>query len=253
IIKLNEGKALIFDTDENYEFDFDKMRKMVSPKTKAFMLNNPVNPTGKVYSERTLRQLSDFILENNLFLISDEIYEDLIYKGKMFSPGSIKEMKEKTVTLSGFSKSYAMTGWRIGYMVAPEDIIKAANKVQQQTLTCAPSVSQYAALNALDDEDDVIEMRNVFNKRRMLALSLLKEIDGINVYEPEGAFYIFPGYNKDIKSSELAMDLLNNQNVIITPGLPFGAEKHFRISYATSDDVITEGISRIKKYFNSKN
>ncbi len=253
IIKLNEGKALIFDTDENYEFDFDKMRKMVSPKTKAFMLNNPVNPTGKVYSERTLRQLSDFILENNLFLISDEIYEDLIYKGKMFSPGSINEMKEKTVTLSGFSKSYAMTGWRIGYMVAPEDIIKAANKVQQQTLTCAPSVSQYAALNALDDEDDVIEMRNVFNKRRMLALSLLKEIDGINVYEPEGAFYIFPGYNKDIKSSELAMDLLNNQNVIITPGLPFGAEKHFRISYATSDDVITEGISRIKKYFNSKN
>ncbi len=253
IIKLNEGKAVTTPTDENYEFDFDQMKKIISPKTKVFMLNNPVNPTGKVYSEKSLRQLSDFIIENDLYLISDEIYEDLIYKGKMFSPASIGEMKERTVTLSGFSKSYAMTGWRIGYMVANEDIIKASNKVQQQTLTCAPSVSQYAALDALDDEEDVINMRNIFNKRRERAISLLREIDDISFYEPEGAFYIFPGYGMDKSADKLSMELLDKENVIVTPGDPFGASKHFRISYATSEDVISTGINNIKDYFKKMN
>ncbi len=249
IVKLNEGKALITQTDENYEFDFDQMKKLVSPKTKVFMLNNPVNPTGKVYSEKSLRQLSDFIIENGLYLISDEIYEDLVYKGRMFSPGSIEEMKERTITLSGFSKSYAMTGWRVGYMVASEEIIKASNKVQQQTLTCAPSVSQYAAIDALDDEDDVVSMRNIFNKRRELAISLLREIDGISFYEPEGAFYIFPGYSMNKSADDLSMELLEKENVIVTPGDPFGAAKHFRISYATSEDVISKGINNINEYF----
>ncbi len=250
IVKINGGKNIIFETDNNYEFDFDSMKKYVSPKTKAFLLNNPVNPTGKVYSEKSLRKLSDFIIENDLYLISDEIYEDLIYKGKMFSPGSIEEMKNRTVTVSGFSKSYAMTGWRIGYMVAPEDIIKAANKIQQQTLTCAPSISQYAALKALDDEKSIIEMKNEFNKRRELIISMLKEIDNLSLYEPEGAFYVFPEYKVNKKSNDLAMDLLEKENVIVTPGEPFGAENHFRISYATSEETIKEGISRIANYFN---
>ena len=249
IIKLNEGKTITVPTDENYEMDFDAMRKYVSPRTKAFMFNNPVNPTGKVYSEKSLRELSDFILENNLYLISDEIYEDLVYKGKMFSPGSIEEMREKTITVSGFSKSYAMTGWRIGYMVAEKSIIKAANKVQQQTMTCAPSISQYAALRALDDEDSVETMKAEFMKRRDLTVSMIREIDGLTLYEPEGAFYAFPGYDAAMGDSELALDLLDKQNVIVTPGGPFGSSKHFRISYATSQDTIKEGISRIGKYF----
>ncbi|WMT50811.1 MAG: pyridoxal phosphate-dependent aminotransferase [Ferroplasma sp.] len=251
IIKLNGGKTVTVPTDEDYEMDFDSMRKFVSPKTKVFMFNNPVNPTGKVYSEKSLRKLSDFILENDLYLLSDEIYEDLVYKGKMFSPGSIEEMREKTITLSGFSKSYAMTGWRIGYMVADQSIIKAANKVQQQTLTCAPSVSQYAALKALDDENSVETMKAEFMKRRDLTVSLLSEIDGLSLYEPEGAFYAFPGYSSNKNDVELAMDLLDKQNVIVTPGSPFGAWKHFRISYAASEDTIREGISRIDKYFKS--
>ena len=251
IIKLNQGKMITVPTDENYEFDFQEMRKYISPKTKAFMFNNPVNPTGKVYSEKSLRALADFILENDLYLISDEIYEDLIYKGRMFSPGSIEEMKDKTVTLSGFSKSYAMTGWRIGYMVAPLDIIKAANKVQQQTLTCAPSISQYGAMKALEDEESVAKMRQEFAKRRDLTVSLLKEIDGITLYEPEGAFYAFPGYSTEKADDKLSMELLEKYNVIVTPGSPFGAPGHFRISYATSQDVIREGIGRIEKYFNN--
>ena len=249
IIKLNEGKTITVPTDENYEMDFDAMRKYVSPRTKAFMFNNPVNPTGKVYSEKSLRELSDFILENNLYLISDEIYEDLVYKGKMFSPGSIEEMRDKTITVSGFSKSYAMTGWRIGYMVAEKSIIKAANKVQQQTMTCAPSISQYAALRALDDKDSIETMKAEFMKRRDLTVSMIREIDGLTLYEPEGAFYAFPGYDAAMDDSELAMDLLDKQNVIVTPGGPFGSSKHFRISYAASQDTIKEGISRIGKYF----
>ena len=252
IIKLNQGKMVTIPTDENYELDFDSLGKYVSPKTRVFMLNNPVNPTGKVYSEKSLRKLSDFIIENNLYLISDEIYEDLVYKGKMFSPGSIEEMKERTVTLSGFSKSYAMTGWRIGYMVAPVDVIKAANKVQQQTLTCAPSISQYGAMKALEDEESVTKMKKEFEKRRNLAVSLLKEINDLSFYEPEGAFYIFPGYSIDRPDDAISLDLLEKQNVIVTPGSPFGAEKHFRISYATSEDVIREGIGRIGKYFNGQ-
>jgi aspartate aminotransferase len=251
IIKLNGGKTITVPTDENYEMDFDSMKKFVSPKTKVFMFNNPVNPTGKVYSEKSLRKLSDFILENDLYLLSDEIYEDLVYRGKMFSPGSIEEMRERTITLSGFSKSYAMTGWRIGYMVADQSIIKAANKVQQQTLTCAPSISQYAALKALDDENSVETMKAEFMKRRDLTVSLLSEIDGLNLYEPEGAFYAFPGYSEDKNDGDLALDLLEKQNVIVTPGSPFGAWKHFRISYAASEDTIREGISRIGKYFKS--
>jgi aspartate aminotransferase len=251
IIKLNQGKMITVPTDENYELDFDMLRKYVSPKTKVFMFNNPVNPTGKVYSEKSLRELSDFVLENNLYLISDEIYEDLIYKGKMFSPGSIEEMKEKTVTLSGFSKSYAMTGWRIGYMVAPTDIIKAANKVQQQTMTCAPSISQYAAMRALDDDESIARMKKEFEKRRKLAVSMLKEINNLSLYEPEGAFYAFPGYSADKPDDKVSMELLEKYNVIVTPGSPFGSEKHFRISYATSEDVIKEGITRIGKYFNT--
>lgn len=251
IIKLNQGKMITVPTDENYEFDFQEMKKYISPKTKAFMFNNPVNPTGKVYSEKSLRALADFILENDLYLISDEIYEDLIYKGRMFSPGSIEEMKDKTVTLSGFSKSYAMTGWRIGYMVGPLDIIKAANKVQQQTLTCAPSISQYGAMKALEDEESVAKMRQEFAKRRDLTVSLLREIDGITLYEPEGAFYAFPGYSAEKPDDKLSMELLEKYNVIVTPGSPFGAPGHFRISYATSQDVIREGIGRIGKYFNN--
>ncbi|EQB68146.1 MAG: hypothetical protein AMDU4_FER2C00321G0001 [Ferroplasma sp. Type II] len=252
IIKLNQGKMVTVPTDENYELDFDSLGKYVSPKTRVFMLNNPVNPTGKVYSEKSLRKLSDFIIENNLYLISDEIYEDLVYKGKMFSPGSIEEMKDRTVTLSGFSKSYAMTGWRIGYMVAPVDVIKAANKVQQQTLTCAPSISQYGAMKALENEESVTKMKMEFEKRRNLAVSLLKEINDLSFYEPEGAFYIFPGYSIDRSDDAISLDLLEKQNVIVTPGSPFGAEKHFRISYATSEDVIREGIGRIGKYFNGQ-
>jgi aspartate aminotransferase len=250
IIRLAGGKVIPVGTDENYDFDFSAMRKFMNPRTRALVFSNPTNPTGKVYSEKMIRELSDFILENNLYLISDEIYEDIIFEGRAFSPASIPEMADHTVTVSGFSKSHAMTGWRIGYMTGPEDIIRASNKIQQQTITCASSIAQYAALEALKDEKSPIAMTQKFRERRDLIYKLITEGGLLEVRKPEGAFYIFPGYEgKD--SETVASDLLDREGVVVTPGSAFGVqgENHLRISFAASNETITEGMERINSYF----
>lgn len=250
IVRLHGGKAITSPTDENYGFDFDDMRKLVTPRTKMIIFSNPTNPTGKVYSEKEIRALVDFALENNLYLVSDEIYEDLVFEGKMFSPASIPEMFEKTITISGFSKSYAMTGWRIGYMIADEKIIKAANKVQQQTITCAPSVSQYAAVAAINDRETPRKFKEAFSKRRDLVYSLISESSSLHMRKPEGAFYAFVKYDLDEPSDSYTERLLNEKLVVVTPGSAFGnqGEHHFRLSFATDDDTIREGIARIREF-----
>lgn len=250
ITKLAGAVPVSVPTDNDYEIDLDEAAKLVNPRTKLFILNSPSNPTGKVYSERSIRRLSDFILENDLFLLTDEIYEDLIFEGKHFSPASIPELSERTLTINGFSKNYAMTGWRIGYLQGPEDIIKSCTKMQGQSLTCAPSISQYAALEALKSEKEVFEFRDAFRRRRDLVMKLLGEIDSLSVRKPEGTFYAFPEYHLSMDTEKFCMDLLNEKQVIVTPGTAFGksGKNHFRISFATSDDVITEGLGRLKEF-----
>ncbi len=250
ITKLAGAKPVYVPTDSDYEIDLDGASRLVTPKTKTFLFNSPANPTGKVYSEKSIRKLSDFIIENDLVLISDEIYEDLIFEGKHFSPASIEEMRDRTLTVSGFSKSYAMTGWRIGYIQGPVEIISQCNRIQQQSLTCAPSVSQYAALEALRSDTEVIEFREAFRRRRDLVLKLLSEIDSISVKKPEGTFYAFPSFESSLDTGSFCTDLLNEKQVIVTPGTAFGnaGEKHFRLSFATSDEVIEQGISRIREF-----
>lgn len=255
ITKLSGGVPVFLKTTDDYEFDEDRTRRSFNDKTKAFILNNPLNPAGKVYSERSLRRLADIILENkNIYLISDETYEDIIYEGKMFSPASIPEMAERTVTINGFSKSYAMTGWRIGYMTGPEELMKAANRIQEHTMTCASSVSQYAALAALDDTETPKILKETFLKRRDLVIDLLSESGSLSFYKPEGTFYIFPSYNAIKDSNKFAIDLLEKKHVVVTPGSAFGAqgEFHFRISYATSLETIREGIPLIVKYIDEE-
>ena len=251
IIRLAGGKAIPVRTDENYDFDFHDMRKYVNPRTKALVFSNPTNPTGKVYSEKKIRELSDFILENNLYLISDEIYEDIIFEGKPFSPASIPEMAEHTITVSGFSKSHAMTGWRIGYMTGPSDIIKASNKIQQQTITCASSIAQYAALEALRDEESPRKMTAIFRERRDLIYGIISESDSLRVRKPEGAFYIFPEYQGSKDSETVSSELLDKEGIVVTPGSAFGSqgERHLRISFATSNDTIMGGMEKINAYF----
>lgn len=250
IVRLHGGKAVTPQTDENYGYDIDELRKYVTPRSRLLFICNPSNPTGKVFTEKEIREISDFVLENNLYLVSDEIYEDLIFEGKMFSPASIPEMSGRTVTISGFSKSYAMTGWRIGYMVADEEIIKASNKIQQQTLTCAPSVSQYAALAAIKDRETPARFREAFRKRKDLVQGLISESDSLSMRNPEGAFYAFIRYGGDEPSDSFSSRLLDEKFVVVTPGSAFGAqgENHIRLSFAADDETIREGIARIRQF-----
>ena len=249
IMKLYGAKPVPVRSDEDYDIDFDELRKMTSPRTKALIYSSPSNPTGKVFSEKLLRKLSDYIIENDMILIADEIYEDIIFEGKPFSPASIPEMFDRTVTVNGFSKSHAMTGWRIGYMVANESIIKASDKIQQQTITCAPSVSQYAALAALEDKKSPKDFRDKFLHRRDLVRKLLSN-SSLKSRNPEGAFYAFPQYHLDINSEKFCNLLLERKNVIVTPGSAFGEQgkNHFRLSFATDDETIMEGIERIIRF-----
>lgn len=250
IVRLHGAKVLPSPTDSNYSFDMDDMRKLVTPRTRMVIISNPTNPTGRVYSEKELRELSDFVLEHDLYLLSDEIYEDLIFEGKMFSPASMEEMFNRTITVGGFSKSYAMTGWRIGYMVADENIIKASNKIQQQTITCAPSISQYASLAAVRDRETPKKFNEVFRKRRDLVHKLISESSSLSMRKPDGTFYAFVKYEGKELSDLFAEKLLNEKLVVVTPGSAFGnqGEYHFRLSFATDDETIKEGISRIRQF-----
>ncbi len=253
IVRLYGGKVITVPTTDDYEFDFDQMEKLVSPRTRMVILSNPTNPTGKVYAEKALRDLSDFVLKHGLYLVSDEIYEDLIYEGRMFSPASIPEMFPKTITLSGFSKSCAMTGWRIGYMVAPDEIIKASNKIQQQTMTCASSISQYGALAALSDRESPAKFREIFRSRRDNVYKLISETEGISMRKPEGAFYAFVKYENRIPSEDFCEKALEKSGIVITPGSAFGnqGEYHFRLSFATDNDTIRDGIAELGRFVHS--
>ncbi len=250
IVKLYGGVPRGVKTNADYSFDYEALEKAVDGKTKALIFSNPCNPTGKVYGENEIRKLCDFVIEHGLYLISDEIYEDLSFEKRPFSPASIPEMADKTITLSGFSKSYAMTGWRIGYMLANPEIIRASDIIQQQTMTCATSVSQYAAIAALDDRETPRRFRDAFMKRRDLIMKSLSGIDGLSFVKPEGAFYLFPEYDLEMTSNDMSMKLLEDVQVIVTPGSAFGeqGEKHFRISYATSDENIIEGSRKIGEF-----
>lgn len=250
IARLHGAKVLTSPTDSNYSFDFDDMRKLVTPRTRMIMVSNPTNPTGKVYTEKEMRALSDFVLENNMYLLSDEIYEDLIFEGKAFSPASREEMFSRTITMGGFSKSYAMTGWRVGYMVADEEIIKGSNKIQQQTITCAPSISQYAALAAINDLETPRKFNEIFRKRRDMVYDLISKSEGLSMRKPEGTFYAFVKYKGDLPSDKFSEKLLTEKLVVVTPGSAFGeqGEYHFRLSFATDDNTIREGIARIREF-----
>ena len=254
IVKLYGGVPRGVKTNADYSFDYEALEKAVDGKTKALIFSNPCNPTGKVYGEKEIRKLCDFVLEHGLYLVSDEIYEDLSFERRPFSPASIPEMADKTITLSGFSKSYAMTGWRIGYMLANPEIIRASDIIQQQTMTCATSVSQYAAIAALDDRETPRRFRDAFMRRRDLIMKSLSGIDGLSFVKPEGAFYLFPEYDLEMTSNDMSMKLLEDVQVIVTPGSAFGdqGERHFRISYATSDENIIEGSRRIGEFMHGK-
>ena len=240
--------------ENGFVLDPAEVESLITPKTRMIILNTPSNPTGCVIPEKVIREIADIAMEHDLMILADEIYENLIYSGKHFSIASIPGMLERTITVSGLSKTAAMTGWRIGWAVSSEQNIKDLNKLQGHTVSCCVSFAQEGAVEALTGtQEPVREMVARFKSRRDLALDLIAEIPGMECKVPEGAFYLFPKYDADISSAELAKRLLEESHVAVTPGIAFGphGEGFIRISYAASEENIREGIARIKKFMGS--
>jgi len=261
MVKLAEGTNVIVEAgiEQDFKMTASQLEAAITPRTKALILCSPSNPTGSVYSKEELKDLADVLAKYpDITIISDEIYEHINYIGKHESIAQFDNIKERVVVVNGVSKAYAMTGWRVGFIAAPLWIAKATNKLQGQYTSGASSIAQKAAVAAFTgDQSCVEEMRQAFLRRRDLGVKLLKEIPGIKVNVPQGAFYLFPEvdtyFGKSFENysindvGDLAMYLLEVGHVATVGGAAFGAPTCLRLSYATSDEQLTEAIKRIKE------
>ena len=265
MVLLAGGNPIFVRTKEesNYKLKADCLRKAITDKTKWFIFNSPSNPTGAGYTFDELRNLTEVLLDHpNVWILTDDMYEHLSYdKFEFATPAQVEpKLYDRTLTCNGVSKAYAMTGWRIGFAGGPRQIISAMRKVQSQSTSNPCTISQYAALEALDGPKDFLTSNNViFKRRRNLVVSALNEIGGITCPVPEGAFYVYPSISgiigKKTKTSRIikndedfAMELLNQTGVAVVFGSAFGLSPNFRISYATSDDKLVQACSRIAKF-----
>lgn len=236
--------------ENGYQLDLEEIRAKITDKTKAMVIVTPNNPTGGVLTEETLRGLAEIAVEKDILVISDEVYERLVYDGERHvSMASLPGMKERTFTMNGLSKAYSMTGWRIGYVAAPEEYITAMNKIHQHNTTCAPSFVQWAAIAALRDEgDEVEEMVREYQRRRDCAVKAINDIPGLSCLCPKGAFYLFINCKAlGRPSAELAQYLLEKAKIALVPGDVFGrgGEGYLRMSFANSYETIVEGCRRL--------
>lgn len=238
----------------NEKIDFDNMRKQVTNKTKFLILNSPANPDGTVSDESELKNLADFALEHDLWIVSDEVYECFVYNGiKQMSIASLNdEIMKKTIISNSFSKTYSMTGWRIGYTAGPKDVITSIKRLQDHMTSNPTSIAQMAALEALKGpQDSIKKMIEAFDKRRMVMVTRLNEMKGIDCKIPKGAFYAFPEIkNTGLTSMKFAERLLNEENIAVIPGVAFGKDDNIRLSYATSMPEIEKGMNRIEQFCN---
>ncbi|MDY6970644.1 MAG: aminotransferase class I/II-fold pyridoxal phosphate-dependent enzyme [Spirochaetota bacterium] len=252
-VDLAYGKPVVVPTDFNDDFrvDVNKLRKSITSRTKAIILSYPSNPTGMTIDEPTLKNIAAIAYENNLIIISDEIYSDLTYNEKHTSIISMPGMKERTIYLNGFSKAYAMTGWRLGYIAGPQTIVDIMLKIHQYTALCASSISQYAAIEAIkNSRKDVERMKSEYLKRRNFMYNQFIEMD-LPCHIPEGAFYLFPNISvTGMSSKEFAIELLKAEKVAVVPGDVFGSsgKDHIRCSYATSLKNIKEAMKRMRRF-----
>ena len=262
MVKLADATPIVINTtpDQNFALTPDQIKSAVTEKTKAIIICSPSNPTGTTYSTESLQMIAELAVEHQFYLISDEIYEALLYDGaKHRSLASFGDaVKSLTFVVNGVSKAYSMTGWRIGYTAGPEDAIKAMSKIQSHSTSNPTSIAQKAALAAITgSQEPVVEMVKAFQKRRDLICQRLDDIDGVEYVRPQGAFYIFPDfshhYGRTINghsinsSQELATYFLDEAKVGAVPGDGFGADNHMRFSFATSEIEINRGLDRIQK------
>ena len=261
-IKLAGGKSVEVFADEtqNYLVTVDQLEAARTPKTKALLFCSPSNPTGSVYSPEQVKAIGEWAVKNNIWIISDEIYEHLLFDGATAPslPVLVPALADTCIIINGVAKTYAMTGWRVGWMIGPKDVIKAAANLQSHLTSNVSNVSQRAAIAAVTGNLDAVhKMGEAFNRRRKLIVGLLNEVPGFNCPTPQGAFYVYPSVKgalgKPIRgkvansSAELATIILEEVEVAAVPGEAFGPSGYLRFSYATSDEDIVEGIGRIKK------
>ena len=247
-------KVIELKAENQFKLTRQELLDSITDKTKILILAFPNNPTGAIMTKEELEELVPVIIEHDLYVISDEIYSELTYDNKHCSIASLPGMKERTVTINGFSKAFAMTGWRLGYACAPKEIMKQMIKLHQFAIMCAPTNSQFAAIEALKNcDDDVDRMVEAYNQRRRFLLNSFKEM-GIDCFEPFGAFYVFPSIAKfGMTSEEFANRLLREQKLAVVPGTAFGecGEGFVRISYAYSIENLKQGMDRIRKFIES--
>ena len=265
MVKLAEGKSIVINTsgESDYKITAAQLEEVITPSVKVLMLNSPCNPSGSVYSQKEYASLVEVLKKYpDIWVISDEIYEYINFEGKHCSIANFPEMKDRTIIINGVSKGFAMTGWRLGFMAAPKHIAKACEKLQGQQTSGSCSISQMAAIAAYSGGLDAPnKMREAFHRRRDLILKLIKEIDGIKVNTPPGAFYIFPEIThflgkkfngKTIENADqLAMYLLEEGHVASVSGAAFGSPDNIRFSYAASDEKIIEAMKRVKNALNN--
>src|SRR5512139_207244 len=262
MVALANATPVIVETEEKNEFKItpEGLNKALTPKTKALIINSPSNPTGSAYTKSELERIAEIAISKSFFVISDEIYEKIVYDGFQFtSIASLSdEMKKKTIIVHGVAKTYAMTGWRIGYTAGPDEIISAMNNIQSQSTSNPTSIAQKASVEALiGPQNEVEKMVSAFAQRRNYIVDRLNKIPGVSCYKPVGAFYVFPNFSsyygksyqgkKIENSTHLADFFLDVARVAVVPGVEFGADPFERLSYATSMEDIKEGLARIEE------
>ncbi|MCI8675052.1 MAG: aminotransferase class I/II-fold pyridoxal phosphate-dependent enzyme [Lachnospiraceae bacterium] len=252
-VELTDGVPVPIRLVEEHEFRLTagQLEEAITPKTKVLIMPFPNNPTGAIMTRADLEAVAEVVARHDLFVISDEIYAELTYGGDHVSIASIPGMRERTIVINGFSKSYAMTGWRLGYAAGPAQIIEQMTKIHQFAIMCAPTVSQYAAVEALKNGDEAVaEMRESYNQRRRFVVNELRNM-GLSCFEPLGAFYVFPSIKKfGLSSDEFCTRLLEEEKVAVVPGTAFGdsGEGFIRISYAYSLNALKEALGRVRRF-----
>ncbi|EKV03782.1 aspartate/tyrosine/aromatic aminotransferase [Leptolyngbya sp. PCC 7375] len=254
IVKLAGGTPVMMPTtaESGYKITPKQLQQAITPKTKFLIFNSPSNPTGMVYSPEEVRALADVVVANDIWVVADEIYEKILYDGAQhLSIGAVSEaMFNRTIVSNGFAKAYAMTGWRLGYLAGPAELIKAANTLQSQSTSNVCTFAQYGAIAALESSQDCVEtMRQAFAKRRTAIVNLVNSIPGLNCVIPNGAFYLFINISKTgLTSLDFCNRLLDEKYVAAVPGVAFGADSGIRVSYATDMTTIEQGMERLNVF-----
>lgn len=257
MVKLASGKPVIVRTDAStgYKITPQQLSGAITPKTKLFVLNSPSNPTGMVYTRAELQALAEVIVDRDILVVADEIYEKIIYDGAQHvSIASLgKEIFDRTLISSGFAKAYSMTGWRVGYLAGPLELIKATSTIQGHSTSNVCTFAQYGAIAALESSQESVEkMRQAFAQRRQVIFELLDAVPGISCIKPDGAFYMFVNISKTgMNSLEFCDAFLEQQQVAVIPGIAFGADDHIRLSYATDLGTIKKAVERLDKFVRS--